>query len=511
MAHAVGIDVGTTNVKVALVRDDGLVIGSAARPLVTHRRGEVAEQDAGLLWKAVRDAVCAVTTTHPTAAADVGHLGVCSQYSSIVAVDADGDPLSPLILYLDERGTAPSWAIMERHPEAFDVWIERHGIPPIGSGLSLGHLLHLQHDRPEIHARTAAYLEPMDFVNLRLTGRVAANQCTVFTSQLTDNRTLGATAYDERLLALSGIDVATLPPLLAIDEPVGPLRADVAVDLGLPARVVVQAGMNDSHAGAFATGAYIPGRAGIMVGTTAVMLDTLDHKDLDIDHELVSMPSPLPGTYLAMAENGIAGKAVEHVLEKVVYAVDQLGDHVTDDQFAQLDASLAAVPSGAGGALFLPWLTGSLAPNVDRAMRGGFINVSLDTDRAQLVRATVEGVCRNLRWLAPFVEAFTGTTVDHYVLGGGAARSAQWAQIMADVLDRPVLPLVDPETTVARAAAMVALHRSGAFDFGDLAGLVATSGTHEPDGTTRQRHDHIQEQFVAAFDALRPICQALNP
>lgn len=511
MAHAVGIDIGTTNVKVALVRDDGWVVGSAARPLVTRRQGEVAEQDAARLWDAVRDAVRAVTTAHPTAAADVGHLGVCSQYSSIVAVDADGDPLSPLILYLDERGTAPSWAIMERHPEAFDVWIERHGIPPIGSGLSLGHLLHLQHDRPDIHALATAYLEPMDFVNLRLTGRVAANQCTVFAGQLTDNRTLDATAYDDELLALSGIDVATLPPLLGIDEPVGPVRPEVAADLGLPARVVVQAGMNDSHAGAFATGAYIPGRAGIMVGTTAVMLDTLDHKDLDIDHELVSMPSPLPGTYLAMAENGIAGKAVEHVLEKLVYAVDQLGDHVTDDQFAQLDASLAAVPSGAGGAIFLPWLTGSLAPNVDRAMRGGFINVSLDTDRASLVRATVEGVCRNLRWLAPFVEGFTGNVVDHYVLGGGAARSTQWAQIMADILDRPVLPLVDPETTVARATAMVALHRSGAFDFGDLAGLVATSGTHEPDPATRQRHDHIQEQFVAAFDALQPICQALNP
>lgn len=509
MSHSIGIDVGTTNVKVALVRDDGAVIASSSQRLVTRREGPTAEQDAAALWAAVCVAVRFVTGAAPHAAADVAHIGVCSQYSSIVGVDETGEPVTPLVLYLDERGTDPSWGIMVEHEDAFDVWIERHGIPPIGSGLSLGHLLALQADVAS-HGRVATYLEPMDFVNLRLTGRVTANQCTVFTSQLTDNRTLGTTSYDEELLRRSGIDPARLPPLIEPTESVGALRADVAAELGLPASVVVQAAMNDSHAGAFATGAHLAGQGGIMIGTTAVMLDTLDHKDLDIDHELVSMPSPIPGVYLAMAENGMAGRAVEHILEKVVYAVDELGDHVTDDQFARLDAALASVPAGADNVLFLPWLAGSMAPKVDRGMRGGFLNISLDTDRTTLVRATVEGVCRNLRWLQPYVAAFTGSTPERYVLGGGAARSTEWARALADILDTPVHPLLDPEVAVARATATVALHHAGELTADDVGTLAATGDPFDPVPANRVLHDVLQAQFEAAYVAIQPICEVLN-
>lgn len=509
MSHALGIDVGTSNVKVALVRDDGIVVASSSEPLATRADGPTAEQDAAELWAAVCVAVRFVTGAAPHAAADVAHVGVCSQYSSIVGVDEIGEPVTPLVLYLDERGTEPSWAILAEHEDAFDVWIERHGIPPIGSGLSLGHLLALQADAAS-NARVAAYLEPMDFVNLRLTGRVTANQGTLFTGQLIDNRTLDTMAYDEELVRRSGVDVSRLPPLQGMTEAVGALRPDVADELGLPRSAVVQAAMNDSHAGAFASGAYRSGQGGIMIGTTAVMLDTLDHKDLDIDHELVSMPSPIPGRYLAMAENGMAGKVVEHVLEHVVYAADELGDHVTDDQFARLDAALASVPAGARNVLFLPWLAGSMAPKVDRGMRGGFLNLSLDADRATLVRATVEGVCRNLRWLQPYLDAFTGSRPERYVLGGGAARSEEWARMLADILDAPVAPLHDPEVAVARAVAMVALHHGGELVFDDLEHFVATAETFEPTPANRIVHDSIQAQFETAYGAIQPICEALN-
>src|SRR5215510_11429231 len=188
MAHALGIDVGTTNAKVALVADDGRLVASATHAITSRRDGDVAEQDPAAIWQAVADGIRAVTGRERHAARDVAAIGVCSQYSSIVPVGADGVPTADLMLYLDQRGTAPSWAIMERHPDAFAEWIERHGIPPVGSGLSLGHILFFQHHRPEVHAATAAYLEAMDFVNLRLTGRAVATQCTSFTVQLCDNR-----------------------------------------------------------------------------------------------------------------------------------------------------------------------------------------------------------------------------------------------------------------------------------------------------------------------------------
>src|SRR5262245_3966647 len=414
MSHAIGIDVGTTNAKVALVADDGRLVASATRGIASRRAGDVAEQDPGALWSAVVEGVRAVTAREPRAAADVAAIGVCSQDSSIVPGAADGAALDDRVLDLDQRGTAESWAIMERHPDAFAEWIERHGVPPVGSGLSLGHILFFQHHRPEVHAATAAYLEVMDFVNLRLTGRTTATQCTTFTVQLCDNRTLGVTRYDDDLVRMAGVDASKLPPLIPVDGVVGPLRSRVAEELGLPPRAVVHAGMNDSQAAAFATGAFRKGRGGVVVGTTAVLLDDIDHKANDLEHQLVSMPSPVAGKYLAWAENGIAGKAVEHVLEHIVSAADG---------FAALDATLAAIPAGSRGALFLPWLNGSQAPETSGSTRGAFLNLSLDVGRHELVRALVEGTAHNLRWLLPHVETFTGKRMEALVFGGGAARS----------------------------------------------------------------------------------------
>lgn len=507
---SIGIDVGTTNVKVALVRADGSLAAVATRPLTTVRGDGAATQDPVALWEAVVGAVGEACAVSPTDTAAVRRLGVCSQYSSIVPVDAHLEPLDDLKLYLDHRGTDESWAIMASHPEAFEVWVERHGVPPIGSGLSLGHLLWFQHHRPEVHAATAAYLEPMDFVTARICGRICATQGTMFAAQLCDNRRLGVVDYDPDLVAMSGVDPTKLPPLVAPDAVVGEVRPALASAWGLSAGVEVVAAMNDSHAGAFATGSWRGTGGGLVVGTTAVLLDHLDHAGADLSREVVSVPGPLTDTWLVWAENGLAGRAVAHVLDEFVYPDDALGAHRTGDHFAALDEALASVPAGSDGVLFGPWLAGSMAPAASTAMRGAFVNLGLDTTREHLVRAAVEGTAHNARWLLDAVEALCGRPMDHVVLGGGAARSAAWTQVVADVLDRPVRPLLDPSVAVAAAVANVArLGPSLAAD--DPEGtVVRTAPQVDPDPRNRATYDAAQHRFVAAFEALRPIAESLR-
>src|SRR5690349_14444755 len=240
------------------------------------REGEHAEQDAEAMWTALVDAVREVTSKHPDVAADVGALGVCTQYSSIVPIDAHGRPVAPMLMWQDQRGTDHCFDIMARDENAFMLWIERHGIPTIGSGLSLGHILYLQHDQPHVHARTAAYVEAMDYVTARATGRITASQHSTYMFQLCDNRTLGVTAYDDDLVKLSGVDATRLPPLVTIESAIGVLLPDVATELGLPANTTVYAGTNDTVTGAVAAGAFTPGRAGLAIGTTSVLVDTVD-------------------------------------------------------------------------------------------------------------------------------------------------------------------------------------------------------------------------------------------
>ncbi len=500
---ALGLDIGTTNVKAVLVDDAGEIVACAAQPLVTTLVDGTAEQDPRAIWDAVLSAIGAIR-----AAASLGSvtaIGIDSQYSSTIPVDINGEPVGPCVLYLDHRGTDHSHAIFGRHDEAFMTWIERHGIPPVGGGLSLAHMLYFQFDQPEIHNQTHAYVEVMDYVAARLTGVVAATQCTMFTSQLCDNRSIGTVDYDADLVAMSGIDASRLPPLAPHTAPRGRVRSVLAAELGLRDDVLVVAPLNDSHAGAVATSCFEAGVTGVMIGTTAVILDTVTEMSADYDRELLTMPTPEVGHYLVWAENGLAGRVVARVLESILHADDALGDHSTDDAFVNLDAALTASRPVADGVLFLPWLSGSMSPAVDHNMRGGFLGLSLTTDRVDLVRAMVEGTAHNLAWLLSAVERFTGQSTDVIVFGGGAARSSGWGQTLADVLDRPVEPVADPEFAVARAVGALAHNRVHA----EPVPSARRRGTRfDPNPRHRDRYAEHQSRFEAVFEALRPIWQA---
>jgi len=145
-------------------------------------------------------------------------------------------------------------------------------------------------------------------------------------------------------------------------------------------------------------------------------------------------------------------------------------------------------------------------------MRGGFLNLSLDTRRTDLVRAVVEGIAHNLAWIVPIVEQFTGNQMEELVFGGGAARSREWAQIIADVVDRPVRSLEAPEIAVARAVGLASFDDTDAPGAVDerVASLMALGDPVDPAAADRRRHDEMHEQFLAAFEAVRPICEALN-
>ncbi len=147
------------------------------------------------MWESLVDAVREVTAAHPNDARGVVALGVCSQYSSVVPIDHDARPVAAMLMWQDQRGTDHSLEIMARDENAFLTFVDRHCIPPVGGGLSLAHILYVQNDRPAIHERTAAYVEAMDYVTARLTGRITASRHSTYMYQLCDNRALDPPAY----------------------------------------------------------------------------------------------------------------------------------------------------------------------------------------------------------------------------------------------------------------------------------------------------------------------------
>jgi xylulokinase len=502
------VDLGTSGVRVALVDADGVVLGATTRP-VPLRLGpgaDAAEQDPEAIWRAFEGALVSALERAPGAAGRVAMVLCGSQYSSLVPVDARGRPVGPLLLYLDGRGAPMSRALLARQPGLWKLWIERHGLVADGAGHdSLAHLLWFQTAQPDAHARAHAYVEPMDYLTARLAGRVTANVCTVFPLLLTDNRDGSRGGWCPELVEAAGVDRAKLPELVAPDSTVGELLPEHAQAWGLPPGVRVSSAINDTQALAFGTASHVGPHLGVSIGTTLVPTTLVDTMRSDLRHFLLTQPAPVPGRHVLMAEGGLAGKALEFVLEKLVHADDELGDHRAEAPFARLDAAVGATPPGAGGVLFLPWLTGCWSPAPDARARGAFLNLDLGTTRVHLVRAALEGVAFQLAWMLPHVEALTGRRHDELVFAAGGARSDAWAQILADVCDRPVRQLAEPRLANCRGAALLAFHRLGVRDLADAERRLPERRRYEPRPALRGLYDDLAGRFALAHEQLRPV------
>lgn len=511
MPLVLSVDLGTSGVKVALVDAGGNIAASAVRAVHTTLLPEHgAEQDPEAIWSAVLEAAAEVLDRAPGSRTALQAVSCTSQYFSLVCLDKGLQPTMNLIVWMDTRGGSHTRALYGREANAFETWLDIHGMLPLPSGNdSLSHMLWVKHARPEVYERTAKFVEPVDFLLARFTGTVSANLCTAFALLLTDNRDLSRHSYAPELVAMAGIEADKLPALVPINACLGGLAPHVAKHLGLSSRVQVYSGSNDTQAVAIGTATF-RGGAALNVGTTSQVVAHVDDKKTDIAAGIVSMPSPVPGRYVAMAENGLGGKTLEHFLRQIVFADDGLADHTRGDLFAGVDATVRRVAPGAGGVLYLPWLSGSGSPRGHHKARGGFLNLSLESGRAAMLRAVLEGVAFNLRWLVGPVQEFIGRQFDSFAYSGGGAMSREWCQIMADVMNVPVAPLADPRHVNNRATAFLAFVAAGVLGWDDIGSLCRIEPACEPRPELRAMYDRQFEQFVAAFDRNLPIFEALN-
>ncbi len=358
------IDLGSSTVKAAVVDHGGALrgTGDGTIDLILGENG-AAEQSPHQLWSAVVGACRQAIDASSAGAAEIVAIACSSQYSSVVPVDAAGEPAANLILWRDTRGAKHARALVEGNPDARAAWTEIHGLPPSLEGRdTLAHMLYVKHEAPDVYARTAAFLEPVDYLNLRFSGVTAANQCSVYKMLLTDNRQSNANAYDPTLMALAGIGADKLPPLIDVDAVVGALRADVADELGLAAGIAVLGGVNDNHAVALATGALEKRRAGLSIGTTANISALIHGLKSDPARRLSAMPSPLPGRNMVMAENGLGGKVLELILRRLFFPDAEAG---SDAPFAEVERAAvrgAPEPASASGKKSWPRTSSSTLP-----------------------------------------------------------------------------------------------------------------------------------------------------
>lgn len=506
--YVLAIDLGTTGLKVGIVSVTGTIAWTEDTEIETHATGDGgAEQDAARWWQLVSDAARRGIATAAVRPDQIVAVSTTGQWASTVPVDEAGLPVGPCILWMDTRGGHHARARFGGRaagytPRAAATWIRRSGGAPSTSGADpIGHMLHLDRDRPEIARAARWYLEPVDYLAMRFTGAAAASHASMTAAWLTDNRRLTHLDYDPVLVQMSGVDVTKLPPLRPTGSVIGTVRADVAADLGLGPDVAVITGTPDLHSATVGAGTVLDHRCHLAISTTSWISCPVRDKKTDVLHSIATVPGVSADRYLIANNHETSGLCLQWLRDSVFDGAQ--------DYMSLVDAAASASP-GAGGVIFTPWLTGERSPVDDHRARAGFHNVSLSTTRADLIRAVLEGVAYNDRWLHGYVERFVKRRLDGIRIFGGGAQSDLWCQIHADVMDRTIERVAEPLHTNLRGAAMLAGLALGDLTPEAITELVPIDATFRPDPANRASYDQLYEEFPRLYKTQRSMFRRLN-
>jgi xylulokinase len=505
--YALAVDLGSGALKVGAVSLTGEVVAVAQRDCETQRLpGGGAVQDASAWWGMVRELAGEVLKGIP--ADDVVAVSCTGQWASTIPVDEAGEPVGPCLMWLDTRGARRSRAaiggpVMGYSPRALATWI-RHtgGVPSLFGGDPVSHMLHLERDEPEIASAARWYLEPVDYLTMRFTGRAAASHASMSGAWLTDNRSLDRLEYDPVLVGKLGLDIAKLPPLVETGSMIGPVRPEVATELGISPDAQVVTGTPDLHSAALGCGAIGEGQPQMTISTTSWISLPFPRKKTDALHSIATVPGLDSSSYLVANNHEAAGLCLRWLRDNFT-----LGEPGEYERLIELADSS---PAGSSGVIFTPWIAGERSPVDDRNARGGWHNLSVETGNADLVRSVLEGVAYNSRWLNEAVERFAKQRLDPLRIFGGGAIPDLWCQIHADVMDRAIERVADPMHANLRGAALFAALGLGEITREEVRELVSVDRVFQPNPANREAYDRLYAEFPGLYKAQRKMFARLN-
>lgn len=514
------VDLGTSGMKIALVTVSGKVLGWESEPLhliITPDGG--AEQSPDEWWAAFLRAAKRLMGRRLVPGSAVRAVCCSTQGEGTVPVDRDGKALMNCVLWMDMRG-APY--LQKQFKGLINLtgaglrhtlrWVRLTGGMPSMTGKDpAAHMLLIRERFPEVYARTYKFLNVLDYLNLRLSGRFAATFDSILTSWVTDNRDPDAIRYAPDLVQACGVDGDKLPEVVPCTAVLGALEPDVASALDLDANVQVVAGAIDTTAAAIGAGAVEDYALHLYLGTSSWMAAHVPFKKTDIGSSLASVPCAVPGRYLLTALQATAGGNLTFLRDNILYHKDELLQEAdVPDIFKVLDQIAARTPAGANGVLYTPWIWGERAPVDDKTLRAGLYNLSLHNTREDIIRAFLEGIAFNTRWLLTPVEKFLGRKTQSINIVGGGAQSDIWCQIFADVMNVEIRQVADPIYANARGAAWIGAVGLGEITFADVPKLVQFKQVYAPNEKNRVVYDERFAVFMQVYRQMKNVYKRMN-
>ncbi|MFU8772313.1 MAG: xylulokinase, partial [Anaerolineales bacterium] len=423
------------------------------------------------------------------------------------------------IIWMDTRGAEYVRELIKGFPQiqGYGVWKMLNwvrltgGLPGKAGKDPIAHILYIKNEFPDLYQKTYKFLEPKDYLNLVLSGQYAAGYDSICLHWLTDNRRLDKVTYNQRLINLSSIDPHKLPKLHQACDVLGPIQPKVAKELGLNEKVQVIVGTPDVQSAAVGSGAVGDYQTHLYIGTSSWLACHLPFKMTDVVQNMASLPSAIPDKYIVIAEQECAGVCLTHLRDNILFPEDGLAPTPKSlDLLEGFNMLAERIPAGSDKLIYLPWLYGERAPVDEAQLRGGFVNQTLKTTRAHLVRAVFEGVAFNTRWMFESMEKSIKHKIKTLTITGGGAQSEFWCQVLADVLDRTIHQIKEPLFVNLRGAAFLASMAMGQLSIADISKRVEIAKRFVPNQQNRRIYDELFHEFINTYKQLKPIYSRLN-
>lgn len=490
-----GIDIGTTAAKAVLFGVDGRVlsVGSVEYPVHHIRTGWV-EQNPQDWWEAACIAIRQALASVPQAAQRIAGIAVSSQAPSVVALNRNGEPLRPAMIWMDRRaeaeavqldlhlGEGETYRITGNRPDAFYIAPK---------------LLWLKNHEPQILRQTYKFVLATGYINYRLTGKFSLDNVHAALLQL---RFYSRDAWSAELCELCGVGPSQFPEVRPGHHICGEVTPEAAEATGLRPGIPVMVGTVDGSAAAVEAGAVDLGTAAEMTGTSTVLL--MPNDGSVSEPAFIAMPHAIPGVHLLLGAMVASGASMRWYRDQLGIAEKQAGAQFDIDPFDLLTQQAAKVGVGSQGVIFLPYMMGERAPIWHTSARGVFFGLSLATTRGALIRAILEGTAFALRHNVEVARA-AGVHISEIRSVGGGTRNTLWNQIKADVLGIPVLL---PETSVGAPFGDAILAGMGLGIYPDASGalreMVKIQTRYEPNPANHERYNDIYPIYRAIYENL---------